>query len=350
MSTLASGPLERDRRSAGSAVPREASAKRRTRPRSGPLRVRLITTVVLAVGGLTLLLAVPALRQVLTDVRQARTPGLLLAVGLELASCLSFVVIFRRFFDRVPRRLGRELAWTEMGSGALLPGGGIGSLAAGGWLLRQAGMPMTQILRRSSGLFVLTSAINVTALIAGGLLSVTGLSGQPLVLLGGVPIAVGLVAAGAVIALPPLLRRRSRAPAWQRDLIAGIGEAEAVLRRPGWRLLGAVGYLGFDIAVLWATLDAVGYDAPVATLVLGYIIGYLANLIPIPGGIGVLEGGLAGTLILYGAPPAQAAAAVLIYHAIAFWIPSLGGFWAYRQVKRDLGTGEQPPRGDAAAP
>jgi uncharacterized membrane protein YbhN (UPF0104 family) len=97
-------------------------------------------------------------------------------------------------------------------------------------------------------------------------------------------------------------------------------------------LLGAIGYLGFDIAVLWATLHAVGYTPALGTLLLGYIVGYLANLIPIPGGIGVLEGGLAGTLILYGAPPAQTAAGVLIYHAIAFWLPSLGGLWAYRQV------------------
>jgi hypothetical protein len=47
------------------------------------------------------------------------------------------------------------------------------------------------------------------------------------------------------------------------------------------------------------------------------------------GGIGVLEGGLVETLVLYGAPPAQTAGAVLIYHAIAFWIPSLGGLGAY---------------------
>ena len=57
---------------------------------------------------------------------------------------------------------------------------------------------------------------------------------------------------------------------------------------------------------------------------LGYIIGYLANLIPVPGAVGVLEGGIAGTLVLYGAPLTQATAGVLIYHAIAFWIPSLG--------------------------
>ncbi len=97
--------------------------------------------------------------------------------------------------------------------------------------------------------------------------------------------------------------------------------------------------------MLWAALSAVGYQPPLAVLILGYIIGYLANLIPIPGAVGVLEGGLAGTLILYGAPAAQAAAGVLVYHAIAFWIPGLGGLMAYRQIRRDLGEsmGEPDP-------
>ena len=48
----------------------------------------------------------------------------------------------------------------------------------------------------------------------------------------------------------------------------------------------------------------------------------------------MLEGGLAGTLIAYGAPATQAAAAVVVYHAIAFWIPSLGGLAGYARLRR----------------
>ncbi len=314
------------------------------RPR--PLRARAITIVVLAAAGFAVLLAVPGLRQILVDVRHMGTGWLILAIILELASCLSFVVIFRHFFDRLPARLASELAWAEMGSGALLPGGGLGSLAAGGWLLHLVGMPTSRILRRSSGLFFLTSATNVIALIAGGLLLLGGLtSADHSLLLGAPPVAAGLLAAGGAISLPLLMRRHhpklSRRFWWLTDLVAGIGEAEHALLRPSWRLLGAIGYLGFDIGVLWVTLHAVGYTAPLATLILGYIIGYLANLIPIPGGVGVLEGGLVGTLILYGAPATQTTAAVLVYHAIAFWIPSLGGLWAYRQIQQTL-SAHQP--------
>jgi len=320
-------------------------AHQEVRPGRGPLkprslRVRIATLTLLATGVLTVLLAVPGLRGVLAEIRHLKAPWLILAITLELASCLSFVVIFRHFFDGLPGRLTRAVAWTEMGSGALLPGGGAGSLAIGGWLLHRAGMPTRQIVRRSSGLFFLTSATNVAALIGGGVLLLTGISSSshPL-LLGGPPILVGLLGAGGAVALPRLTRHHAtwvkRWP-WLKELIAGIGEAEHALLRPSWRQLGSLGYLSFDIAVLWATLNAVGYHPQLATLVLGYIIGYLANIIPIPGGVGVLEGGLVGTLVIYGAPPTQTVAGVLVYHAIAFWIPSLGGLWAYARIRRQL--------------
>ena len=114
------------------------------------------------------------------------------------------------------------------------------------------------------------------------------------------------------------------------------------MRRPSWRLLGAVGYLGLDIAALGATFAAAGRPMAAAPLILGYLIGYLANLIPVPGGFGVLEGGLAGTLIAYGAPPTQAAAAVVVYHAIAFWIPSIGGLAGYARLRRRFVPGDDP--------
>jgi uncharacterized protein (TIRG00374 family) len=104
--------------------------------------------------------------------------------------------------------------------------------------------------------------------------------------------------------------------------------------RPGWRLLGAAGWLAFDIAVLWATFRAFGAAPAPAAVVLGYLLGYLANAIPVPGGVGVLDGGLTAALILYGAPATHAAAAVLLYHAIAFWLPSVGGVVAYAALQR----------------
>ncbi len=91
-----------------------------------------------------------------------------------------------------------------------------------------------------------------------------------------------------------------------------------------------------DISVLWTAFAAVGPAPPVAPLVVAYLVGYLANATPIPGGVGVLDAGLVGALALYGLPITHAAAAVLVYHAIAFWLPTLGGTIAYASLRPRL--------------
>ena len=311
----------------------------RTLDRGTPAR-RLITVVVLAVCLLTVLLAVPDLRPVLHQVRAMNPALVAAAIGLELASCLSFVVIFRMFFSRVPNPAARELAWSQMGSGALLPGGGVGSLAVGGWLLHLVGMPTREIVQRSSGLFFLTSAINVLTLAVAGVLLLLGIGAGPHdVLRAGLPVLAAASATILVLGLPRLGRRISTThpqAAWFDDVGIGIPAARHALARPSWRLLGAAGYLLFDVAVLWTSFAAVGPVPPLAPLVVAYLVGYLANAIPIPGGVGVLDAGLVGALALYGLPLTHAAAAVLVYHAIAFWIPTLGATFAYARLRPRL--------------
>jgi uncharacterized membrane protein YbhN (UPF0104 family) len=319
------------------------SAGDRPTARSARIGSRVVVALLLSVAIGSLLLAVPPLRGVERQIEHMHLGWVIAAAGLELASCLGFVVIFRLFFDELPVGPARELAWTEEGSGALLPGGGVGALAIGGWLLRRAGMSTRSVIDRSSALFFLTSAVNVAALVGGAALFAATRPGGAFELLRvGPPILGGLAAAGAVLAIPIVVGRTPSRdwPTWLIDLAAGITRARRSLRRPSWRVLGALGYLGFDIAALGATFAATGRPIAAAPLILGYLIGYLANLIPIPGGFGVLEGGLAGTLIAYGAPATQATAAVVVYHAIAFWIPSLGGLAGYARLRRRLSDAE----------
>jgi uncharacterized membrane protein YbhN (UPF0104 family) len=312
--------------------PRPAARSRR-RPRVGR---RLATAGLLAVLGITLLLSVPALRPVLRAIREISPWWIAAAVALELASCVCFVIIFRLFFDRVGARDARALAWTEMASGALLPGGGVGGYAIGGWLLHLTGAPTRWIVRRSGGLFFLTSAVNSAAVIVAGLLLLAGAAGPHDFARAALPALLAGAATLIVLALPWIASRRRTVPVWLDGVIVGIGDAQRTARHPSWRLVAALGYPGFDIAVLWVSFSAVGAPPPLAGLVLGYSIGYLANTLPIPGGIGVLDAGLSGALLLYGAPPAHVIAAVLVYHAVAFWIPSVGGLIAYGRLRRRL--------------
>jgi uncharacterized membrane protein YbhN (UPF0104 family) len=319
----------------------QASAPRRSLALDHAALIRrLLTVVVLGVALLTVLLAVPDLRRVLHEVR-SMNPGLVIAaIGLELASCVSFLAIFRMFFPAIPKRAARELAWSQMGSGALLPGGGVGSLAAGGWLLHLAGMPTREIVRRSSGLFFLTSAINVLTLAGAGVVLLAGIGDGPHdAVRAGLPVVAAVGATVLVLGLPRLTRRISAhhpRAAWLDDIGVGIPAALGALTRPSWRLFGGAGYLLFDIGVLWIAFTAVGPAPPIAPLLAGYLVGYLANALPIPGGVGVLDAGLVGALALYGLPVIHAAAAVLVYHAIAFWIPTIGGTLGYARLRRRL--------------
>jgi uncharacterized membrane protein YbhN (UPF0104 family) len=220
----------------------------------------LLTIAVLLVAGGTAVLAVPRLHEAARKASSIDPVWLIGAVGLEILSCVSFLGIFRRFFGELSAHDARRLAWIEMGSGALLPGGGFGSLAAGGLLLRRRGMSTRSIVEKSSGLFLLTSGTSVLGLVGAALLLGLGVGrvshGLPLTLL---PAVVGVAGAAIVLAVPRSRWRRRHRSRALASVVDGIREAERQLVRPHWRLLGALGYLGFDIAVLGLACAAVGH-------------------------------------------------------------------------------------------
>ena len=86
--------------------------------------------------------------------------------------------------------------------------------------------------------------------------------------------------------------------------------------------------------MLYVCFRALGVSPDVPDLTLAFLIGYLGNVLPIPGGIGALDGGLTAALLLYGFDAAPAAAAVLAYHAIVLWIPTVLGTIAFLRVRR----------------
>jgi uncharacterized membrane protein YbhN (UPF0104 family) len=304
------------------------------------LRNGLISTAVLAILLLGIGLAVPDLRGVLHRVTRAGPGWIVLAVALEVASCLGYVAIVRLVLHRGPARDVRRLAWAEMAFGAVVPVGGAGGLAIGAWAMRMWGIGWSRIANRSAVIFLVTSGINAAVLVLAGLGVWAGIgSARTGVVHGLLPAAGAGLTVALFVLLPRGLARRvpgRRLRAVLARLASWVHSAETTAFTPDWRLLGAVGYLLFDIAVLWACLKAVGVTAPVLALVAGYQIGYLANLIPIPGGLGVLEGGLLGALLLYGLPAAPTAAAVVIYHAIALWVPTLGGTYGFARLRQSV--------------
>jgi uncharacterized membrane protein YbhN (UPF0104 family) len=295
--------------------------------------------VALAVG---LLLAVPGLQGVAHTVSRMNVRWLILAVVLEVLSCAGYILAFLQVFERAPIRFGARIALTELAFNSAVSLGGVGSVAVGGLLLVERGGDPTTVAERSAVLFLLTTAINVLTLILIGFLLWLGiLPGNQNPWLSLFPAAFCTVAFLAVLAVPRYSERLAarRPPGKVRTLLVetaiSIRLTEHVLFRWDWRIIGAIAYLWCDIAVLMACFAAAGPVPPLAIVVMAYQIGYISNVIPVPGGIGVLDGSLVGMFALYGGTPAAlATAATVVYHAISLWVPALWGTVAFVILRR----------------
>jgi uncharacterized membrane protein YbhN (UPF0104 family) len=323
------------------------AAKARRSLRNG--FVTLILGLALAAG---LLLAVPGLKGVATTISNMKTEWVVAAVVLEALSCACYVLAFLQVFDRAPARVGAEVALSEEAFGAAVSLGGVGSLAVGAWLMVERGAPPGRIAERSAVLFLYTSAINGITLILAGVGLFLGLPGPSNPLLSIVPAALGAAGLGLFMLLPRYVDRivgrlqPGRLQAFLTETAASVRDTEHLVFHPDWRIVGAVGYLWFDIAVLFACFAAAGETPPLAPVVLAYQIAYLSNFIPVPGGIGILDGSMIGMLVLYGVGGTVATAATLAYHAIALWVPAVLGTIAFivlQKTKRQPVVLRNPP-------
>jgi uncharacterized membrane protein YbhN (UPF0104 family) len=279
--------------------------------------------------GLLLWVAPPA--AVLHQITHMKLAWVAAAVAFEIASCVGYVFIFRRFFPEPPRAVSRQVAWIAMGAGAVLPGGNISSAAATGWLLRRHGIGTRRLLGRCAALLCLLTAFGFFVNGAAAVLLIVRVGGHSYNLLhigGPIAVSVGVLSLAAAV-LIVARRIGDRAPLPVRAIATALEGAWSAVCEPDWRLLGGAAYLLLDIAALWAACAATGHPLGFAAVVIAYCIGYLATTIPMPAGLGVLDSGLTASLVLYGVSPAAAVGAVLVYHAIAIWVPGLGGLIAW---------------------
>ena len=132
--------------------------------------------------------------------------------------------------------------------------------------------------------------------------------------------------------------RRGARRAWRAPATAatGVRTALSLVRSRDPCLLGAIAWWGFDIAVLWACFHAFGAAPPQAVIVMAYFVGMLGNMLPLPGGIGGVDGGMIGAFSAFGVAGRGLGRAVLAYRAFAFWLPTLPGGIAYLQLRKTV--------------
>ena len=313
------------------------------------LRRRLAWVATLVVLAVVLITLVPGLASLRSRFAHGDPVWIGAGVVLKVLSGVGYVIAFRSIFCRSMRwRFSAEIGFSELGANAVLPTGGLGGLALGAWALHRGGMPTAQIARRSVAFFFLTSVPNVLGVLIIGVGLATGLfEGTSNPALTVVPAAIAAAAIAMTIGGARFAGRAARRRIDRRGssrftvsleaLAGGVEEALALLRaRDPWLYVGLIGYLFFDVMVVWAMFHAFGSAPALATVWMGYLIGELGGLIPVPGGIGGVDLGLIGAYVVYGVSLTSATAAVLAYRAIALVVPTAIGAVAFAFLRRSL--------------
>jgi uncharacterized membrane protein YbhN (UPF0104 family) len=248
--------------------------------------------------------------------------------------------------------------------GRVVPGGMATAAALQYRMLVRAGVPPGRV---GTGLAA-TSALLLAGLVALPVLALPALiAGTPVahrllhaLWLGGVVFVLMLAAGTCAFAFDRPLELVGKAVDWSLlqirrtrsgpPLAALLLDERDQIRRTlgeGWKIAvpAAVGKSLFDYLTLIAALYAVDATPDPSLVLLAYVTGSLLGMVPLtPGGLGFVEAGLTGTLVLAGVDAGQAAAATLAYRLASFWLPLPAGALGYWLFRRRLGAPPEPPR------
>jgi uncharacterized membrane protein YbhN (UPF0104 family) len=282
------------------------------RPETGDLKRKIVRGAILlavlvavAVGILAL---VPGLSGVRSAIAGASPWWVVAACAIQLVGVAGAVVFVQAVFDELPRRLSWWQGWGMQGANAVLPTAG--STGVSFWSVSALGWATYRFLERTAVMIIAPAAPNVLLIIVFG-------AGMGLGLLVGpsewwltwLPAVIALFVVAAAIAIAVWAERLAQRITNRRlaqgvNVVAtGVTGTVAILRRRSWRVLGTWVDLFGAIGALWASLIAVGDHVAFAIVAMGYLIGQFAQVIPVPGGVGTIDAGVTGALVLYGAPP-----------------------------------------------
>jgi uncharacterized membrane protein YbhN (UPF0104 family) len=332
-------------------------------PRVLLTRRQIIASVLFILSGVGFLYFVlPKLAGVGTTVHRIErgdTWWIVIGVALELLSFAGYVLLFRAVFVRGHGQIGwresYEITMAGLVATRLFAAAGAGGVALTAWALRRSGMEPRLVACRMVAFMVLLYVIYAGSLLIDGIGLGSGLfpggGSFAITIIPAIAAAFLFVVAGAMALLPGDVERRlgrwasgsGRAAHWIARsatvpalTASGIRTAIELIRERDPGVLGALAWWGFDITVLWAMFHAFGSPPPFTVIWMAYFIGMLGNLLPLPGGLGGVEGGMIGALAAFGVDFNLAVLAVLSYRGISFWLPTLPGGVAYLQLRRTV--------------
>ena len=318
--------------------------------------VLVIASAVMVAGLVVIAPALADLPDVWTKLADGHLGWLAFALVLEALSFVGHAILFRAVSvegggTRIGLRASTEITLAGHAATRLLASAGAGGIALTAWALKRSGMEARDVAARMTTFMVLLYSVYMGALLFGGLGLYTG------VIPGGGSFAMTIVPAifgGVVIAIVASAQLvkpgEGRLRRWLAPVGDGVRDARTLIRHGNPGLLGALMWWAFDIACLWACFEAFGASPAIGVLVVGYFVGMLANTLPLPGGVGSVDGGMIGAFVAFGVDPAAAIVAVLAYRFFAFWLPIAPGAVAFGTLRRTVAGWEAEDAGLAPAP
>jgi uncharacterized membrane protein YbhN (UPF0104 family) len=296
-------------------------------------------------------------------------------IAFESVSLAGYVALLALVAGRAtPRVRARESAQITLAGAAatrLLPTAGAGGAVLTLWALRRAGLPARAAGRTLLAFLVVLYAVFLSSIAVSGAVLALGLvsaSGPAAVSV--IPAVAALLAIGVCLAFALAHRGSARGGAGVVAVGAGGGGAAGarlvarvrglavpiglavhdacrLVRSGDRRLAGAIAYWAFDAGVLWAMLHAFGSPPMLPVLALAYLVGQVANTVPIPGSV---SGGIAGVLIAFGVPAEVALPSVLAYRTVAVWLPTPVAMAAIPALRRTIARWEREDAARATEP
>ena len=276
-----------------------------------------------------------------------------LALVFEILSFIGHIVLFSAVAQDGGSRIGlwasTQINLAGHAATRLFASAGAGGIALTAWAMRRSGMERADVASRMVTFLVLLYGVYMGALVVGGIGLYTGvLPGGGSFAITIVPAIFGASVIAAVAAAQWVQPGEGRIRTVMAPIGSGVRDARRLLRTRNAGLLGALLWWGGDIAVLWACFNAFGEAPSFAIITVAYFVGMLANTLPLPGGVGGVDGGMVGALIAFGVEPEMALIAVLAYRGFAFWLPIAPGAVAYVGLRRTVARWEREDAGPGA--
>jgi uncharacterized membrane protein YbhN (UPF0104 family) len=318
----------------------------RPRVRRGRKRSHARDAVIAALALVALYLLLPrvaGLEYTWQRIRDGSPRWLAAAVAFEASSFVGYVWLLRRIGRPLTWRAAWQITLAGVAATRVVTVAGAGGIAVTIDGLRRSGLSTREAAERQ--------AVDL-AVLYGVFFSLTFLDGLVLLLSGHTlalsaapaAIAVIVIALGLAMARVPatferaLQRRLGRPGRWlgafPSVVAAGVRGAGELMRSRDPALLGALAWWAFDVAAMWACVHAFGGSVGALELLMAYLAGHAFNILPVPGGVGPVEGGLIAALVAFGEPAGLALVAVLAYQLVSVWLPAGPGAVALARSSR----------------